>query len=191
MIPLAQIYASLASFQYLILFPIIVVEGPIATVIVGFLVAQGMMDFYIAYPLIIVADLAGDAMYYALGKWGRNLGVKLLRLTDEKMKKLERHFELHSGKTILLGKLSHGIGTTFLFAAGAARMDFNKFLFYNTLGTVPKSLILLAVGYFFGQSYARIGRYFDYFAIISLAIGAIILIGYLIFAKKVRKEEKL
>ncbi|NTU98977.1 DedA family protein [Candidatus Falkowbacteria bacterium] len=188
---LAQIYAALASYQYLILFPATVIEGPIVTIIAGFLVAQGLMSFFIVYPLVIVGDVAGDAIYYALGRWGRNFGQKLFRLPDEKLKALELHFQRHSGKTLLLGKASHGIGAAFLFAAGTALMPFRKFLLFNTIGSAPKSLILMLVGYFFGQSYVRIGKYFDYIAIFTLAIAIIILAGYLLIARRLRKKEKL
>jgi len=184
MIPLAQIYAGLSKFQYLILFPVTAIEGPIISVIAGFLIAQGMMNFYLAYFVIITGDLAGDSLYYAMGKWGKKLGMRLLKLTPEKLKKLEHHFEHHSGKTILLGKLAHGIGTAFLFAAGAAEMPFGKFLYYNVLGTMPKSLILITVGYFFGHSYASIGKYFDYFGAFTFILGACLLAAYLIFFQK-------
>jgi len=186
-----QIYAQLAHYQYLILFPIVVIEGPIVSIVAGFIIAQGLMSFYIAFPLIVVADIFGDALYYALGRWGRKFGSKLFRVSDEKLKTLENYYKKNSGKAIITSKLAHGIGTVFLFAAGAAHMPFKKFLKYNILGTIPKSLTLLLIGYFYGQSVAHIGKYFDYFAIFTLVTGVILLSTYLIISKRYRSKEQI
>lgn len=191
MLTLAQIYLSLIKFQYIILFPVVAIEGPIISVIAGFLIAQNLMNFYLAYTIIIVADLAGDGLYYALGHWGSNFGMRLFRLSPNRLAQLKRHFDEHGGKTILFAKIAHGIGTSFLFAAGAANMPFKKFLYYNILGTVPKSLILILVGYLFGQSYVRISKYFDYYALFTLGLGVILIVIYIRVAKKLRKKENI
>lgn len=191
MLSLVQIYYSLIGYQYLVLFPLVAIEGPIISVVAGFLIAQGLMNVYLAYFIIITADLVGDGLYYALGRWGANFGMKLFRISEEKLTQLESYFSSHGGKTILWGKLAHGIGTSFLFAAGAAKMPFRKFIYYNIIGTIPKSIILLFIGYLFGQSYARIGKYFDYYALFTLSLGIILIAIYLIVAKKLRKKEEL
>lgn len=191
MITLTQLYLSIIKFQYIILFPIVAIEGPIISVIAGFLIAQGLMSVYLTSIIIIIADLAGDSLYYGIGRWGVNLGLKIFHLSPQKLIKIEQHFNSHSGKTLLLGKLAHGIGTTFLFAAGAVKMPFGKFLYYNILGTIPKSLTLIAIGYLFGQSYVRIGKYFDYYAIFTLTLGAVLAVIYFIVAKYARKKEEI
>ncbi|MBU4216944.1 DedA family protein [Candidatus Parcubacteria bacterium] len=191
MLTLAQIYLSLIKFQYIILFPVVVIEGPIISVIGGFLIAQGLMNFYLTYAIIIIGDLAGDCLYYSLGRWGRDFGLRLLRLTPRRLEKLEHHFDNHGGKTILLSKLAHGIGTTFLFAAGAAKMPFGKYLYYNGLGTIPKSLILIIIGYLFGKSFVRIGTYFDYYALFTIFLGIVLLTVYVMLAKKIQKKEDI
>jgi len=191
MLTLAEIYLNLIQFQYLILFPIAAIEGPIISIIAGFLIAQGLMNPYLAVVIIIIADLVGDGLYYSLGRWGMSVGLKLFRLSQEKLQQLESHFDIHGGKTILFSKIAHGIGTSFLFAAGAARMPFGKFLYYNILGTIPKSLTLVAIGYLFGQSYVRIGKYFDYYALFTLTIGVILITACILIAKRMRKKENL
>lgn len=191
---LAQIYDIIAQYQYLILFPIVAIEGPITMVICGFLIAQGLMNFYLAFIIIVVADVSGDILYYALGRWGRKGFLdkwgKYIGLPPDKLAGLENHFKNYSGKTLLVSKFAHGIGTMFLVAAGAAEMPLKKFTLYNFLGTVPKSLMLLFIGYFFGQAVARISRYFDYIALstFSLAIG--LAIGYFAIQKLSKKKEK-
>jgi membrane protein DedA with SNARE-associated domain len=145
---LQQIIFLLTTHKYLFLFPV-VVEGPIITVIVGFLSSLGLLNIFIAYAVVVVVDIVGDTIYYELGyygiqrsvnRWGRFLGITL-----EHVERLEKHFEKHSGKTLIIGKLSHGVGAVVLVAAGIARVPFRKFIWYNFIRSLPKSLIFYSV----------------------------------------------
>lgn len=188
---LTQLYLGIINYQYLILFLLITIEGPIATVVSGFLVAQGFMDIYLVYPLALVADLFGDSIYYLLGRYGRHFVFKIFNFNKKRIKNIENHFTEHGGKTILIGKISHGVGAIFLFVAGIAHISYRKFLFYNTIGTIPKTAILILIGYFFGNSYLRIGKYLDLFGLFTLALGFIILIVYLKFSQKIKQKQDL
>jgi len=192
---LSQIIQALLRFRYLVLFPIVVFEGPIATVLAGFLISLGYFNFWLAYSTIIVADLAGDWLHYAVGRWGRKKFIdrwgKYLSITNERVLRLEKHFENHKGKTLALGKISHGVGGVVLVAAGAARMPLGEFLFINLLVTLPKSLALLAIGYYFGEAYARINTYLEYTAIISFGIALLAMIIYYFYFPRKNNEKNL
>ncbi|OHA19735.1 MAG: hypothetical protein A2836_00210 [Candidatus Taylorbacteria bacterium RIFCSPHIGHO2_01_FULL_45_63] len=179
---LEAIIALLTTYKYLLLFPIVVVEGPIITVIAGFLSSLGQLNFFISYAIAVVGDVVGDCIYYALGfygrqkfieRWGRFLGITL-----ERVEKMDKHFEKHSGKTLIIGKLSHAVGSLVLVAAGMAKVPFWKFVWYNFIATLPKSLILLLIGFYFGETYAKINTYLDYTAIISTVLAVLSVIIY-------------
>ncbi len=174
---LVQINQLLLSFRYFILFPLVVIEGPIITVIAGFFISLGQLDFYLTYLLVVAGDLAGDSLYYLLGRfgktgflsrWGRFIGLNQERITG-----IERHFNDHGGKTMFIGKLSHGIGAAFLVAAGLGRMPYPKFVWYNFLATAVKSLVLIAIGYYFGHALTRIKTLLDWVAVIIIGAGLI------------------
>ncbi len=174
------IFDLIFRYSYLILFPLIVVEGPIVTIIAGFLVALGFLDFIPAYLTIITGDLAGDVLYYSAGRWWlKSILDKVfsfLRIDENKINKLETSLKKHKGKVLFFGKLSHAIGGVLLFAAGKAKIPLNEFLGFNLLATLPKSLILLAVGYYFGSTVSNFGKYLN-FTIIGLFIFTLVLIG--------------
>lgn len=171
--PASQVITWVTQYQYLFLFPAAVLEGPIVTIIAGFLSSLGYINFLLAYAVIVIGDLTGDSIYYALGYWGEKKFVTkfshYIGVTSERLDKLKNHFKNHTRKTIFLGKLAHGIGSAILVAAGMAKISFREFLFYNFISTIPKSLILLLAGFYFGEAYGRIERYFDYSAIIMVA----------------------
>lgn len=186
---LANIVLWLSVYTYSILFPIAVIEGPIITVIAGFLASTGTINPIIAYTVIVIADLVGDTVYYALGRWGREGLVrrwgKYVGVTSEGVKQLETHFENHAVKTLMIGKATHAIGSVILFAAGVAKVPYSTFIWANLIPTLPKTLALLVLGYYFGKAYASINNYFDYTAVVMIALAvACVLIYRALYKRK-------
>ncbi len=182
-ISLESMLVALEYYKYILLFPAAVIEGPIVTVIAGLLVALGYMHWWIALIVIVAGDMVGDALHYAFGRywfhapWVHRLITKL-GYTEARREQLEQHFKKHPGKTYLLGKVAHGVGGLVLVAAGVARTDFVEFLWWNLLATVPKSGVLLAVGYFLGTSYTKINTYLGYVSIAMLVLAGIAVVAY-------------
>jgi membrane-associated protein len=175
-----QIFGLLYTYSYLVLFPLAVIEGPIVTIIAGFLVSLGFMDFIPTYLTIISGDLVGDMIYYSAGRWWLNKtykGVlKFFNINLSFVHKLEEALKKNKGPFLFFGKLSHAIGGIILFAAGSAEIPVKEFLEFNFLATLPKSLILLAVGYYFGSTVSSFRKALDY-TVIGLFVFTIVLIG--------------
>ncbi len=189
---LTQIILILASYQYLIIFLAIIIEGPLATVATGFLVAQNTsISIYLIYPLVVIADLIGDSFYYALGRWGRRINSTFLKINHKKFKEAKHYFKKNNKKAIIIGKLTHGLGGIIIFIAGATHMPFKSFLLLNAIMTIPKSLILLLIGYFFGEYYSRISIYLDYYSVTSLIIAITLLLTYMLLNKKIKQKNDL
>jgi membrane protein DedA with SNARE-associated domain len=89
---------------------------------------------------------------------------------------LEAGLKKNKGPFLFFGKLSHAIGGIILFVAGSVEIPLKDFLEFNFLATLPKSLILLAVGYYFGSTVSSFRRALD-FTVLGLFIFTIIMIG--------------
>jgi membrane protein DedA with SNARE-associated domain len=192
-ITLQQIISWLIVYKYAVLFPVTIVEGPIVTVIAGFLVAHGLLSFLPVYAIIVAGDLTGDVLYYAIGRWGRNNSFIMriagfVGINDKRIEGLEQHFAEHSGKTLIIGKITHGVGSVVLFASGAAKMPIGRFVWFNLLGTLPKSLLFLLIGYYFGETYKSIGKYIDYTALATFTIAILLLTIYILVVRFFRKK---
>lgn len=177
---ITQIFNLLYTYSYLILFPLVVIEGPIVTIIAGFLVSLGFMSFLPAYLTIVAGDLTGDVIYYSAGRWWLNKAYrKVLAFFNVKMsfvQKIEKALKKNKGPVLFFGKLSHAIGGIILFAAGSAGIPLKDFLEFNFFATLPKSLILLGVGYYFGSTITSFRKALDY-TVVGLLILTVILIG--------------
>ena len=172
--PVADLLQWLSHYRYLLLFPLVAIEGPIVTVIAGFLASLGQMEFIIALIIVITGDLAGDTIYYLLGKWGGRPWMKrwghYIGLNEHRIAKLETHFKKHPAKTLLLGKLAHGFGGPVLAAAGLADLPYLSFFLFNLAPTVPKSLLLFLLGFYFGI----VNNYFNSVIIILFSFSVLL-----------------
>jgi len=168
-----------------------VVEGPMITVIAGFLSSLGYLDILVVYLFVVIGDLVGDSIYYAGGRWGRKRFVRrwgrYVGVTMERIMQLQEYFAEHKGKTLIVAKLSHAIGAPVLVAAGVANVPYWQFVGINFLATLPKSLVLLLIGFYFGKGYAKISEYLDYTALGMVALAALLIMLYLM-KKKIHKN---
>jgi membrane protein DedA with SNARE-associated domain len=168
------IIGLLHHYGYAFLFVIAFIEGPIVTVLAAFLAAQRYFNIYVVYGVVVVADLAGDLLYYAVGRFGRMSAFEKLAnyigFSPERFHKLETYFVEHGAKAMFYAKYTQ-TGFVALPAAGAAGMPIGPFLFYNAIATLPKSLALTVLGYFFGYAYSRIDSYFERASLILVFAG--------------------
>lgn len=191
-IPLDTIIQWLIHYRYFLLFPAAVIEGPIVTILAGFLASLDYFNLIVAYIIVVLADNVGDSLYYIIGRWGGRRFIdgwgRYLGISPERVVKIENHFENHPGKTLIIGKLTQVASFPTLVASGIANMPFKKFLWYTAIATMIKSFLLLVIGYFFGTAYATIDKYLNYGTEgATIAVVALILI-YLIISKFIRKE---
>ena len=155
------VLALLASYGYWALFLIAVVEGPIVTVIAGFLASQGLLDIALVFAVAVLADLIGDLVLYAIGCLGTTpiRAWRYSHFDHYRIANLRQRFRAQPGRALLFGKLTHGAGFLFLIAAGAEHIPPRTFLWYNLLGTLPKTATFLTLGYVAGAAYQRIDSY--------------------------------
>jgi membrane protein DedA with SNARE-associated domain len=141
---------------------------------------------------VVVGDLVGDSIYYMIGRKGRRFigrWGKYIGINEKRVEQIENHFKKHSAKTLIAGKLSQGVGAIILVAAGLAKMPFKEFIWYNLAATLPKSMILLLVGYYFGRAYVEWNSYLGYTTFIMIGLAVLLLAIYFIVKKTAKKYE--
>jgi len=184
---LTDILQLLTNYQYLILFPVSIIEGPIITIISGFLVAQGIMNMFVVYGIIVVGDIIGDTIAYGIGRYGVNKLRRLnafLRITPKKMKDAEKFFDIHQHKAIIFSKVFHGVGTLGLIAAGMLKVQYPRYLSSCFKVSLLQSAFLLILGVFFGHMYTQLSKYLDYFAAIVGVVFIVAVVFYVLYKTK-------
>lgn len=184
---LSQAIQLLEAYKYLILFPLAFIEGPAITIIAGFAASLGYLNIIVALATVIIADLAADSMYYVIGRFGREQFIdkwgRFVAINAKKAESLEKTFSQHIGKSLWIGKTTLVIGIAFLVAAGLIHYPYKKFLTINFVATTLKSLVLILIGFYFGQTYNLLGHDLNY-----LTTGTTIIVVALIAVYLVRKR---
>jgi membrane protein DedA with SNARE-associated domain len=179
-----QIVRFFVKYKYQAIFPVAVLEGPIITIISGFLVSRGILSLLPALLVVFLGDFISDTAFYFLGKGGRQAikYLKFIRISEEKMEQLENRFKSSPWKTMILAKVSYGLGTIFMIASGASRMKVKNFFEYISPLDFIRSSLLLSAGYFFGRLAVRFGtKYFGYYV---AAVIILVPFGYWLFRRK-------
>ena len=188
---LSHVVALIIHYKYLIIFPWAIIEGPIITVIAGFLASLGQVNFFLVYVIVVAGDMVGDAVYYAIGYWGgrRFIGRwgKYLGMTPERLARVEVSFHRNGAKIIVIGKI-HSLGSIILTSAGISKMNFRKFMWWNFWPTLAKSMALLLIGYFFGSAYEAIDRYLKNAGILIIILTILVVAGYYILQKRAKNK---
>ena len=165
----------LLTYRYLILIPFAIIEGPILTIICGFLVTLKVFNPLAVYVVVVLGDIVGDGGIYYMGYSGKKF-LKYFGVTEEKLEKAKLYFRDNHKKAIAMSKLVHGIGFTGLVAAGALHVPYKKYFKTCALISIFQSLILLIIGIFFGHAYTQIGKYLNYYAAGVSVVGLIVLL---------------
>lgn len=182
---LQQTVTLLITYKYVLLFPLSIIEGPIVTVIAGFLSSLHFMNWLAIYSIVIVGDIVGDTSVYAFGRWGGDIFKKhgfRIGVTEDRLEVAKKYFANHHHKALIASKLIHGIGVSGLVAAGILKIPYMRFMRTCFVISLLQSAIFLIIGIFFGHAYQQIGHYFDYYAA-AISIAVLALIVLIIFLK--------
>jgi membrane protein DedA with SNARE-associated domain len=192
------IFEFLKHYGYWAMLPLMIIEGPVVTIISALLASLGAFFWPIVLIFSIAGDMIGDLIFYWLGlKFGMgfvNSVGKYIGITEKLVLRMEKYFQNHGGKTIFLVKSTTGLCWATFVAAGIVKMDLKKFVKYSFLGGVVWSSFLVAMGYFYGYLWKSIKQYIGWIGWIIFGIAAISFVIITLYknyqAKQLLKEEK-
>ena len=158
------------------------VPGETILLIAGYFAATG--EFHLALVMLIAASGAviGDNIGFAIGHhYGRGFLLRVGRfffLTPKRLEHMEKYFENHGNKTILVARFITGLRVFAALLAGASKMPWRVFVVYNVAGAVLWSVVITSLGYLFGQSLPLlikwVGRSGTVFLIAAIVIAVIV-----------------
>ncbi|KKT55737.1 MAG: DedA family membrane protein [Microgenomates group bacterium GW2011_GWC1_44_23] len=143
---LALVTAQYGTMTYLILFLVIFMEtGLVVTPFLpgdsllfaaGALAAMGSFDFWILYPLMLVAAIVGDTVNYWIGdKFEKSVferGSKIFK--KEYLEQAEEFYRKYGGRAIVFARFVPIVRTFAPFVAGISKMHYGDFIKYNMVG---------------------------------------------------------
>ncbi|MBU0637018.1 MAG: DedA family protein [Patescibacteria group bacterium] len=140
----------------------------------GFLVTQGRFGLMEVAFAGALGCVVGSVITYAIGIWrGRDFIEKYgkyIFISHHDLDIADKFFNKHGSNAIFLSRLLPVIRTFISLPAGIARMNFNKFIIYTFLGSLPWCFALAYVGKKLGDHWNTLGVYFHRFDIIIVLV---------------------
>ncbi len=158
------------------------VPGEAILLAAGFFAAQGQLNLVMVISVAIVGAILGDNWGYLLGcKAGRPFLIRYGRwlfLTRPKLDEIQKFFQAHGEKTILIARFITGLRVVAALLAGISHMNWWRFFAYNSAGAVMWATVMGSLGYFFGESWTILGKWVGRGGLILLGatiIGALLI----------------
>jgi len=164
-----EISAFLVQYGLIVLFSVVFAEQiglPLPAVPVllaaGALAGAGKMNLAVAVLLSVVACMAGDVVWYELGRHrGRQALNILCRISmepDSCVRRTENFFTRHGVRSLVLAKFIPGLSTLAPALAGLFRIHMQRFLLYNGLGAVLWTLAFVLPAYLLSDQIERLAE---------------------------------
>jgi membrane protein DedA with SNARE-associated domain len=168
---------------YTLMFLLMLIEGPVVTAAGAFAAAFSYFHLWIVFTLSVLANIIPDAVYYAMGYWGRGTFIDkyghYFGLTRKRIQAAEKLAKKHTVKSLFAIKMIPFLATPGLIVVGASKMDIRKYAFWITIITLPSSLVYLLLGYYFGAAYDTIDHYLHLgYYLIAAAVVVLFLVIY-------------
>jgi len=153
----------------------------------GILSAAGVLNVWYLLLFVSICAIAGDQTGYLIGhKMGRLLFRKedSLIFHPEHIAKAKAFYDKHGPKTIVLARFVPIIRTFAPPVAGAAKMEYRKFVSYNVIGGILWVFSTVLGGYFLGRLIPNLEKY------LYLIIGIVIVLSFLPIIIEIYKHRK-
>jgi membrane-associated protein len=138
----------------------------------GLLASRGVLDIRILLPGLFLSAVAGDQVGYWFGaKTGPLIFNRENSLLFRRKNLLaaKAFYEKHGGKTITLARFIPFIRTFAPIVAGAAGMNYRRFVFFNFFGGLVWATGMTALGYSLGVTLGSVEGIDKYFTLLVLA----------------------
>lgn len=186
--------AFLQSQGYFVMFLIMIPEGPVITAAAAFAASLGLFNVYIVFLLSVLGQLVGDSVYYSIGRIGRRAIIdkyfKRFGLSKKRMKKIEESLKNNTGKAIAIIKIVPPLPTPGLILAGAANINYKKFILYSLIVSIFYSLLFTLLGFYLGFAFNTIVGYSKYVGFFVVGVIILLIVIWWIYDKYSKKLYK-
>jgi len=125
----------------------------------GFLASQQGITLIGIIPMIILgalgATIGTSAIYFIALKLGRVVllrYLKLIKISEKKLERVEIWFEKYGDKAVFLGRMVPVMREMISVPAGLLQMRIPKFILYTFAGSTVWSSATILAGYYFGEA---------------------------------------
>ena len=173
----------------------LVAPGETFVLIAGAVAGQGVTSIVLTIAIVWFCAWLGDTTSFFIGRrLGRDFVLKhgprvpIVPITHERFEGVEKFFDKHGGKTILVGRFIGLVRALAPFIAGSSGMRYRAFVPYSVLGTGAWAAAFSLLGYALSQSLDKAGKIAGTGALIFGTLVAIV-VGSVVISRYLREPE--
>jgi membrane protein DedA with SNARE-associated domain len=150
------------------------VPGETALIAAAILASAGKLQIELVIPIAASAAIVGDNIGYVIGrKGGRWILERPGRFYHQRQEVLEigePFFERHGPKAVFFGRFLLGLRVWASWLAGATRMPWRSFVFWNACGGICWATAVGLIVYFLGHSAENALETFGIFGLVAALV---------------------
>jgi membrane protein DedA with SNARE-associated domain len=173
---LALLIIAALVFGEAALFVGFVLPGETAVLYGGVLAEAGKVSVAVVLAVVILSAIIGDSVGFEVG---RTLGPRLTRARllarqHDRIEAAQAYLRRRGGRAVVMGRFTAFLRAVMPALAGASRMEYPRFLFFNAVGGVLWGTACVLLGYFAAHSISTVSHYLG---LTSGAVVVVILLG--------------
>ena len=171
----------------------LVAPGEFTVVVGGVIAGQGEIDVIVLIGLVWLCCVLGDSTSFLIGqRLGRAFLERhgpRLKITPDRLERVEGYFDRYGGRTILIGRFIGLVRALAPFVAGSSGMRYRRFIPYSIVGTGLWAATFCLLGFFFYRSFEQVTRIAGR---ATLAFGILVglIVGAVYVYRRLRHEEE-
>jgi membrane protein DedA with SNARE-associated domain/membrane-associated phospholipid phosphatase len=160
----------------------LIAPGETVVLAAGVIAGQGEISLVVLIGVVWASAVLGDTASFFVG---RRLGRRFLerhgpklKITAERLQQVERYFDRHGGKTILIGRFIGLVRAVAPFVAGSSGLAFRRFIPYSVVGAGLWATLFCVLGYVFWHSFDQVAHIagqalFAFAVVVGAAVGVV------------------
>lgn len=170
---------ELGAWTYVGLGLLVLIEGPIATLLGAAAASAGLMRLWGVFAAAAIGNLSADTLWYSLGylgktkwinQWGRRFGLR-----DSLIRHLEQHMIKHATRVLFLAKLTLSLVIPSLIAAGLLRIPWRRWFPALIVAETLWTGSLVLIGFYTTEAIKRVEQWVEY-AALGISLGFVVLV---------------
>src|SRR5947207_3686815 len=150
------------------------VPGETALITAAVLASRDKLQIEAVIALAAAAAIVGDNLGYLFsrkgGRWLLERPGRFERQRREVLRVGEPFFERHGAKAVFFGRFLLGLRVWASWLAGATRMPWRSFLFWNAAGGICWAMLVGLIAYFLGESATNALETFGIYGLIAAVV---------------------
>ena len=160
---------ELGPWTYLVLGLLVLLEGPLATLLGAAAASAGLMRPWGVFAAAAIGNLTADTLWYSVGYLGKTRWIqqfgKRFGVRESLIQHLEAHMIKHATRVLFLAKLTLSFVIPSLIAAGLLRIPMRRWLPALLLAETLWTGSLVLIGYYTTEAIKRVEMWVEYAAL--------------------------